>query len=591
MKKALFVAVAMSLTSAFAAPFVWPANWSATPAAEAKRGGEYRTYTISDYKTFNPFTSTEAASIPSLMSMGPGANGGEGGAGLFVQDPTNDQFIPYMADGMPQVSNNGKRFVVNIRQGMKFSDGQPITADDFVTTAKIHMDEKVGSNSYDNFFLQDKPITVKKLDNYKLQFDFPVMSAEAYERMSYAVWPDHIFNPVYTKSGAEGIKKMWTLSTPANQIVSAGMWTLDSYRPGERTVLKRNPYFGEWNKDSAGGALPYMDRLSSAVVKDVNASIAAYLAGQIDTVGLPNADALAQVKRAIDAGQLKATLIPNVSPQASSTWITFNWNKASDPFKQKLFRDVRFRRAMSHLADREAMSKLVYGGLGSPSYFSLYPIFEKDWAPANTPRYQYNMAAAQKLLSEIGFKKKDAEGYLVDAEGHRLEFNLVTNAGNNQREGLMRIFADTAKKAGVKVNTQAIDFNTLVDQLTSTGTNRPFDAILLGLANGGNTWPFGSNVVPCGGNLHSYNTSGKCLTSQEALMDKLYYQGASELDVNKRKQIGGQLLKVEAELQPVIYLAAPNYHVTFNNRLGGEFPRDLMNGYYRSRLIGLTFIK
>ncbi|MCP2013032.1 peptide/nickel transport system substrate-binding protein [Deinococcus sp. HSC-46F16] len=586
MKKALFVALAMTVGSAaFAAPFVWPAAWTAEQNTANKRGGEYRYYSLSDYKTFNPFTSAEADSIPTLIAAG---------TGLFAQDPRNDEFIPYMADGKPTVSNNGKRFVVKIREGMKFSDGQPITADDFVTTMRIHMDDKVGSNSYDSFRLAGKPITIKKIDNYTVQFDFPQVSSGAYERMSFTPWPDHVFGKAYREGGAEAIKKMWTLGTNPNQIVSPGMWTLGSYRAGERAVLERNERWGEWNKDSRGNALPYLASASYRIVGDANAALAAYLAGQIDSVAVRNADDLAQIKRAMDAGRLKATLIPNVSPQATSQWITFNWNKAGDPFKQKLFRDVRFRRAMSHIANRKAMVDLALGGLGTETYYSVYPIFRQQIAAgASAPKYPYNLQAASNLLRQMGFTKKNAQGYLVDNSGKVLEFNLSTNAGNTVREQLGRIFADEAKKVGVKVNFTPIDFNNLVNQLTSKGENRPFDAILLGLSGGSNVWSFGSNVTPCGGNLHSYNNNSKgtCLTSQETLMTKLYYQGDATLDDARRRAIGGQIMKAEGELQPVIYLVGGNYHVTFNERLGGEYPRTMMDAYYGSRDLALTFIK
>jgi peptide/nickel transport system substrate-binding protein len=585
MKKALFVALAMIAGSAVAAPFVYPAAWTAEQNTANKRGGELRLSVLSDFKTINPFTSAEADSIPGTM---------ETGSGLFRQDPRNDEFIPYMADAKPVISNAGKRFVVKIRQGMKFSDGQAITADDFVTTAAIHKDDKVGSNSYDSFFLNDKPITVKKLDNYTLQFDFPQASSGAYERMSFAPWPDHIFGAAYRSGGAEAVKKLWTLGTPASQIVSPGMWVMESYRAGERTVFAKNPNWGDWNKDSRGQALPYLDKLSYRVTGDANASLAAFLAGQIDTVGMRNADDLAQTKRAIDAGNLKATLIPNVSPQATSQWITFNWNKASDPAKQKLFRDVRFRRAMSHIDNRQAMVQLALGGLGTETYSSVYPIFTQQIAAgASAPKYPYNLAQASKLLAQIGYTKKNAQGYLVNSAGKVLEFTLSTNSGNTVREQLGRIFADEAKKVGVKVNFTPIDFNNLVNQLTAKGADRPFDAILLGLSGGSNVWSFGSNVTPCGGNLHSYNnpTNGACLTSQEQLMTKLYYQGDAELDTAKRLAIGGQLMRAEGELQPVIYLVGGNYHVAYNERIGGEYPRNLMNAYYLQRDQALTFIK
>lgn len=587
MKKLLFVAAAMTMASAMAqvqpGPFVYPAAWSADAPSQARRGGELRLSAISDFRTFNPFTSSEADSAPTRMGTG---------AQLFTQDPRTDDFIPLMAASMPTVSNDGKRFVVTLRRGMQFSDGQEITADDFVTTLNIIKDEAVGANARGAYFLSGKPINVRKLDNYRLQFDFPQRTARAYSLMTYTPWPDHIFGAAYRRGGADAIKAMWTLNEPARNIVSPGMWVVDSYRAGERTVFRKNPNFGEWNKDSAGNALPYLDRLSVSIVRDTNAAIAAFNAGDLDQVGAANADQLAQIRRAVDQGGLKATIIPNVSPVASSQWITFNWNKSSDPFKQKLFRDVRFRRAMSHLANREAMIRLVYGGLATSSYFSTYPIFARSWAPASVPRYDYDLAAATRLLSQIGFTRKDSEGYLVDRSGKRLEFNLVTNAGNNQREQMMRIFADEAKKVGVKINAQAIDFNVLVSQLTSEGADRPFDAILLGLSGGDNIWPIGgSNVTPCDSNLHSWNRSGKCITSQEQLLEKLYYQGDSEINLARRREIASQYLKTESEQQAVVYLVGPNFHVVYNNRLGGEMPRNLMDNYYGSRFQALTYVR
>ncbi|MEF2277832.1 ABC transporter substrate-binding protein [Deinococcus sp. YIM 134068] len=583
MKKALFFTLAMTLGSAVAAPFVHPAAWTAEQNTANKRGGEFRSYVISDFKTINPFTSAEADSIPGTMDTG---------TGLFTQDPRNDDLIPYMADGEPVVSNGGRRFVVKIRQGMKFSDGQPITADDWVTTYRIHTDDKVGSNSYDSFFLNKKPITVKKIDNSTLQFDFPQASAKALVIMSYAPWPDHIYGQAYRSGGAEAVKRLWTLGTPASQVVSPGMWVLESYQAGERTVFKKNPYWGEWNKDARGNALPYLDRYSYRVTNDLNAALAAYLAGQIDSFGPRNADDLAQIKRAIDGGNLKATLIANVSPQSTSQWITFNWNKAEDPDKQRLFRDVRFRRAMSHIANRQAMVQLALGGLGSETYYSVYPIF-KNYISDAAPKYRYDLAQATRLLGQLGYTRKNAQGYLVNRAGKVLEFNLATNSGNTVREQLGRIFTDEAKKVGVKVNFTPIDFNNLVGQLTAKGANRPFDAILLGLAGGDNIWPFGTNTVPCGGNLHSYNnpTNGACLTPQESLMTKLYYQGDATLNAAQRRTIGAQLLKAEAELQPVVYLVGGNYHVTYSERLGGAYEREMMDAYYGSRTIALTFIK
>lgn len=163
-EKALTLALALTVgTAAAQSAFVWPAAWTAEQNTANKRGGELRLSAISDFKTMNPSPAARRTASPTAWRPAPS---------LFTQDPATTSSSLY-GRRPAVVSNNNKRFVVKIRQGMKFSDGQAITADDWVTTWKIHTDDKVGSNSRDTFFLVGKPITVKKLDNYTLQFDFP----------------------------------------------------------------------------------------------------------------------------------------------------------------------------------------------------------------------------------------------------------------------------------------------------------------------------------------------------------------------------------------------------------------------------------
>ena len=581
MRKAVLLVGILALAGvASAQTFVWPQKWTVAKPSEAKRGGTLRGYTISDYRTFNPFLTAEADSVPEIIS---------GDYGLVRRDPTTGDWIPYMAESWT-ISPNKLEITFKIRKGMKWSDGRPITADDWIMTWRIHTDKAVGSNDYDNFFIDGKPIVLRKLDDYTIRFIYPKTDAEAFAIASFAPWPAHVFGPVYQKEGAEGIKKMWTLNEDPAKIVSAGPWVVESYRPGERVVLKRNPYSAEWNKADAGNPLPYLDRYEIRIVKDVNAALAEFLAGNIDIFNPSTVDHISQIRQAVQQGRLDATIKVNASPVASSQFMVFNWNKASDPFKQSLFRSDKFRRAMSHLVNRQAVIDIVYGGLGTPMYSSVYPVLTQ-WINPKVPKYEYDPKQAAKLLAELGFTKKDREGYLVDSKGRRIEFNLATNAGNTQREQIAKLIVDEAKKVGVKVNFQAIDFNTLVGQLLSSGPDRPFDAIIIGLTGGGLDWPFGSNVVPCKGNLHMWNKSGQCLDPRETLMEKLYYQGRTELDFKKRVEIGYRMQEVEAELLPVIYIAGPNYHPAWNNRLGGEHPDAIISSIWGSREVELTFIK
>ncbi len=303
---------------------------------------------------------------------------GSGNNGLVIRNPYElSEWIPYMAESY-EMSEDNTSVTFQIRQGMRFSDGEEITADDWVTTHRIHTDEAVGSNSYSSFFVgaENEPVTVEKLGDYELRINFPQPDVSALSISSYTPWPDHIFGPVYEEGGAEAIQAMWSLSDDVSTFVSPGPFMTQRYVPGERAVFARNPYFGTWNVDSAGNQLPYLEGLTVSLLPDLNAALAAYLASNTDIAPASTVDQIQQIQQAIQGGQLDATLLPNKSGLASSQWIVFNWNRADAPFKQELFRSEDFRYAMSHLADREAMVRLVYGGLGQPIYSGVYPVLD-----------------------------------------------------------------------------------------------------------------------------------------------------------------------------------------------------------------------
>ena len=340
-------------------PFVYPDTYSSASPGEAQRGGQFRAYNTSDFDSFNPFVVSASPDLPNDgMTRGVERNG------LVARDPLElSTWVPYMAESY-EFSRDKRSVTFQIRQGMRFSDGEAITADDWVTTHRIHSDPAVGSAAYDTFFVDDDPVTVEKLGEYELRITFPEPDAGALSVASYTPWPDHVFGPVYEQGGAAAVQAMWSLSDDPSTFVTPGPFMAQRYVPGERAVFMRNPYFGTWNVDSAGQPLPYLDGFTVSLLPDQNAALAAYLSGNTDVGPASSVDQIQQVQRTVQAGRLGATLLPNQSGLAQSQWMVFNWNRADDPFKQALFRSSDFRHAMSHLADREAMVRLVYGGLG-----------------------------------------------------------------------------------------------------------------------------------------------------------------------------------------------------------------------------------
>ena len=162
MKKLSFILVLlMTVALAFAQdletvenPFVFPDEYSSASPGEAQRGGQFRAYGISDFDSFNPFVGSGA---PNLYDDGMGNF-----VSLVTRNPLNlSEWVPYMAESY-EFSEDNTNVTFKIREGMRFSDGEEITADDWITTYRIHTDPDVGSNLFNNFFIDDEPITVEK---------------------------------------------------------------------------------------------------------------------------------------------------------------------------------------------------------------------------------------------------------------------------------------------------------------------------------------------------------------------------------------------------------------------------------------------
>lgn len=533
---------------AFAQPKVFK---SPNPNETPVYGGDFRDWSTADPKTFNPFVAKETSSTDVMD--------------LFL--PTLTGYNPYTLEPEGnlakswEVKNNGLTIVFHLREGAKWSDGQPITADDVIFSAKVHADPDVGSNSIKSFELDGSPIVWTKIDDYTVQADFPKPFAPALIQGWYIV-PKHVFEKAYEEGK---ITEMWGVGTDPAEIVSGGPFMLDQYVQGERVVLKKNPNF--WGVDEKGNQLPYLDRYIFTIVGDMNAALAKFLAGEIDLYAASDADQVAQIIERIDAGKLDATIFPNADVTTGTNFIFFNWNN-EDPWKAELFQNKKFRQAMAHLMDKDAMIELALGGLGKPQW-SPISIPVKQFFTDDVAKFEYNPEKAAQLLAEIGFRTKNADGILVDASGRPLEFRLATNQGNNVREKIAQLFTEDAKAIGVNVKYAPINFNELVRQILNT---RDFDAILIGLT-GGIEPAFSRNVWELDGPLHMWNY-GPDFQSFEILIDKLMKQGATTLDQAKRREIYVRFQQVVAENLPLTYTVAPAYNPARLNSVGGLFDKD-----------------
>ncbi len=179
-----------------------------------------------------------------------------------------------------KLSPDGLAYTLVLRQGIKFSDGQPLDADDVLFTFRVYLDENVHAPQRDLLIVGGKPIAVRKVDAHTVVFQL----AKTYgvgERLfdGMAILPRHLLE----KSYQEGkVGQIGSLATAADQWAGLGPFRLKEYAAGQRLVLERNPYY--WKADAKGNRLPYLDEIVFLFVPNADAQVLKFQSGETDMI-------------------------------------------------------------------------------------------------------------------------------------------------------------------------------------------------------------------------------------------------------------------------------------------------------------------
>ncbi len=456
-----------------------------------------------------------------------------------------------------KVSPDGRRFTVRLRGNLRFSDGLPLTADDVVASFRAVLDERSAAPQRGLLVLGGRPITVDKLDPLTVQFDLPLPYAAAARLFDgFAILPAARLSQAPAEGGLTG------------NLPGLGPFRLKEYRPGERLVLERNPFY--WKRDRAGQRLPYLDEVIFLFVSSEEAELLRLRSGEIDLVGRLSAASFQALARG-SSGSLK---LIDLGPSLETHFLFFNLNAlppaTQQPAKaQRWFRDVRFRRAISAAVDRQALARLVFHGRATPL---LAPVAagNTDWTrrtagPAPSP----SLASAAKLLAEAGFSRAQ-DGALLDREGARVEFTVITNAGNRSREQMAAILLEDLRQLGIAARLAPLEFRSLLDRLFTT---YDYEACLLGVVSGdADPNPEIAIWTSDGGSqFWALSEAGPPEPWQQEI-DRLMAGQLSELDREQRRRQFYRVQDLLAEYLPVIPLVSPHVLVAARADLGNFRP-------------------
>lgn len=509
--------------------------------------------TLSDPKTFNPILSQESPNIFGFTFEG-----------LTSTDGITGDVVPALAESW-NVSEDGRTIVFTLREGLQWSDGEDLTADDVVFTYDVLFNPDIPSNSRDGFRIGTEGLlpTVSKVDDRRVQFSLPEPFAPMLRNTALEIIPEHILRSAVENRGADGspvFLSTWGTDTPTAQIITNGPYRLGQYIPGERVVFERNPYY--WRRDAAGNPQPYIEQIVWQVVGSTDTAFLQFRSGGLDSVGVQPAF-FSLLKQEEDRGNFT---VYNGGPDLGTSFFFFNLNRASrngqplvDPVRSRWFNNTAFRQAISYAIDRDTMVNNIFQGLGNPQTSPISvpsPYFAPPEMGIRT--YDYNPERALELLTAAGFSR-NPDGQLVDADGNRVRFTLITNSGNRVRESIGAQIKNDLEQIGIQVDFQPLAFNVLVDRLTDS---LEWEACVLGLT-GGLEPNGGANVWLLDGALHAFNQqAGPSQTSLagwqaadwERRIADLYIQAAQVVDETERFELYKETQQLTQEYLPFIYL-------------------------------------
>ncbi len=463
---------------------------------------------------------------------------------------------PWLAEGWT-LSADRRTYTLRLRRGVRFSDGEPFTADDVLFSFAAAYDAKTASPLGDALRVRGEPLVVRAISPTEVALTFPEPYGPGLRLLdSLPIYPRHRL----ARALADGtFATAWGTQTPPAEMTGLGPFVLTQYQPGQRLTFARNPHY--WRKDAAGRQLPYLDRLTLEIVPDQNAELLRLQAGQLDLLQSElRPEDYFPLKRQADAGRVR---VIDVGPNLGSQLLWFNLG-SRDKTRPWLQSDD-FRRALSCAVDREAFVRTVYLGAAKPSWGLVSPA-NRTWYSAAADRPAYDVARARTLLAGLGLSDRRQPGDLEDASGAPVRFTLMVQKGIAASEKGAAFLREAFGRVGVRMDVVATDQGAMMDRWA----HNDYDAIY--------HWLDVTDTDPAGnrdfwlssGSMHLWHPAQKTpATEWEAHIDALMDQQAAALDVAERQRLFADVQQTVAEHVPALSFASPHVFVATSARVIG----------------------
>ncbi|MFC6663445.1 ABC transporter substrate-binding protein [Deinococcus multiflagellatus] len=370
------------------------------------------------------------------------------------------------------ISEGGKVYTFKLRQGVKWSDGQAFDADDVIFTYKnMIMNPEARAGDPGNFKLGGEAVTIAKVDAMTVRFTLPRPAPAFLLQQRYFIMPQHKLAKYGQENGAKpaDINGAWPTNVAEGEVVGTGPFKLANYTAGQKVTLTRNPNY--WKVDAAGTKLPYLDKLEFLIIRDPQAQVAQFLAGNLDQLNISGAQFPDLKQKEVAGAPFK--VVRSTALFGSPPFVAYNFD-AKNPALAKVFSDVRFRRAMQLAVNRERIIDSVYNGLASLPGHGVAPANKAFYVNTTRQLGEFDLAAAGRALDAMGLNRKNAAGIRLLPNGQPLEIDLTYGTDSAVYPPIATILQSDFAKVGVKVNLKGI----LSSRLLATGQSGDWEMIL-----------------------------------------------------------------------------------------------------------------
>lgn len=525
------------------------------PSSAVTRGGALVASIRSEPATYNRYVTAGATAATDLLTMLTHAP-------LVRVNRAIDELEPWLAQRWTE-SDDGRTYTIELRKGVTFSDGAPFSSADVLFSFRVAYDPRVNSSLRAALQVNGHPLDVSAPDDHTVVVRFPARFAPGLRLLdSLSILPRHRLE-MALDAGRFGDE--WTPSKPLSDIAGLGPFVLTEHVAGQRLVLDRNPRY--FRSDQRGTRLPYLDRLTLAVVPDQSTEALRLEAGETDLMS--NGDIRPQdyaaFKRLADEGRLVQI---DVGVGLDPDFLSFNLReaRASDPRAAWLQRR-EFRQAIAFGVDRQAIVNGVYLGAAVPIYGPVSPGNRKWFAPS-APEYRHDPARARRLLAAVGLIDRNADGRLEDAGGQPARFSILTQAGHI-RERVATVIQEQLRQLGFTVDIVSLDPGGLFQRWNAGD----YDTIYFGLQASSTDPGLNPELWLSSGAYHFWNPAQRTpATDWEAAIDRLMHEQATAETLAERQRAFAEVQRILGEELPSIYFIAPRVTIATSLRVLNPSP-------------------